>query len=509
MLYQSPNDIGELSGRLVGEASRPLALDYGRLASRPRSAVWSKRLWRRALVLMAGDLLVINAMMIWRGRSGAFLHLSWGVAWHEAFTCGALSALGLVIGRMLGIYDVEGAARAPQALGRVWLTGIVVWGLQVLIPKFATGPSPSIREAAAMLLWLLGGEGFWRVMFARAFAHPGSYRRALIVGAGWAGRTLAEAMSGIGNAEGNAIIAKGYEVLGFIDDDVLKREALIAGVPVLGNSESLVKVVRTLQPDDLILAITDTRSLKTEMFQAILDCRELGVAIISMHALYEQLTQQVPVEHSGANFGVVMPLTPPKSLRLYWLFREGAEMLSTVLGVGLMGLVIPIVWAANRLTSPGPLFYRQERVGQSGKPFMMLKFRSMVVEAERDTGGVWAKNNDDRITPVGRFLRKSRLDELPQVWNVLRGEMSLIGPRPERPCFIERLAKEIPYYRLRNSVKPGLTGWAQVQYRYGASVNDALIKLRYDFYYIKHHSILLDLKILVKTLSLVLNLKGR
>ena len=158
---------------------------------------------------------------------------------------------------------------------------------------------------------------------------------------------------------------------------------------------------------------------------------------------------------------------------------------------------------------PRPLFYSQERVGYSGKVFTMLKFRTMVVDAERQTGGVWANENDDRITTIGRFLRKSRLDELPQLWNVLKGEMSLIGPRPERQSFVELLEKEIPFYRLRHAVKPGITGWAQVCYRYGASTEDAFVKLQYDFYYIKNQSVFLDLLILLKTFRLMLGLGGR
>lgn len=153
--------------------------------------------------------------------------------------------------------------------------------------------------------------------------------------------------------------------------------------------------------------------------------------------------------------------------------------------------------------------YSQERIGKAGKVFRVLKFRSMVVDAEARTGAVWAKEKDDRITPIGHLLRKSRLDELPQFWNVLKGEMSLIGPRPERQHFVEILEQEIPFYRLRHAIKPGITGWAQVNYRYGASASDTLIKLRYDFYYIKHQSAILDLVILLKTIRLVLGLKGR
>jgi lipopolysaccharide/colanic/teichoic acid biosynthesis glycosyltransferase len=177
--------------------------------------------------------------------------------------------------------------------------------------------------------------------------------------------------------------------------------------------------------------------------------------------------------------------------------------------VVLLALLCPIVAAANRLWSPGPLFYRQTRVGRGGKLFRVNKFRTMVPDAEKDGGAVWTTENDCRVTRIGRWLRATRLDELPQCWNVLRGEMSIVGPRPERPEFIEDLTQKIPFYRSRLAVKPGITGWAQVKYRYGASVEDALVKLQYDLFYIKHQSISLDVQVLFETIGVILGLKGR
>jgi len=186
--------------------------------------------------------------------------------------------------------------------------------------------------------------------------------------------------------------------------------------------------------------------------------------------------------------------------------------------IDIMGAIIVTILAAPvmifsailiRLTSAGPVFYRQERLGHYGRPFMVLKFRSMYVDAESGTGPVWAAKNDNRITPLGRILRKFRIDELPQLFNVLKGEMSFVGPRPERPCFMDSLRLEIPYYDLRHYVRPGITGWAQVMYSYGDSIEDAYEKLQYDLYYAKHMSLLLDLTILFKTIRVVLAGKGR
>jgi exopolysaccharide biosynthesis polyprenyl glycosylphosphotransferase len=163
---------------------------------------------------------------------------------------------------------------------------------------------------------------------------------------------------------------------------------------------------------------------------------------------------------------------------------------------------------AIKLESPGPVLYRQERVGQGGKTFSIMKFRSMRADAEKDGKPRWASSNDDRVTAVGRFIRRSRIDELPQIFNVFLGDMSFVGPRPERPYFVQDLARQIPYYNVRHTVKPGITGWAQVRYPYGATVDDAIHKLQYDLYYVKNHSLFLDLMILLQTVQVVLFGKG-
>ncbi len=195
------------------------------------------------------------------------------------------------------------------------------------------------------------------------------------------------------------------------------------------------------------------------------------------------------------------------------LLAQGARRLFDIF-VALVGCVVvlalcPLIWLANRWRSPGDLFYWQERVGLHGQTFRMVKFRSMIMDAEAETGPIWAEENDCRITPVGCVLRKSRLDELPQVWNVLRGEMSLIGPRPERPEFVASLAESIPTFQTRHVIKPGITGWAQVNHRYVASVDDTLTKLEYDLYYIAHRSVYLDLQILARTVLVMARFAGR
>jgi len=349
----------------------------------------------------------------------------------------------------------------------------------------------------------------WRVTYAKVFVQPTFRCSLLVVGAAWASRTLAQAVAKGNGSPGNPYHGTGYQTLGFVDDDPRKVGQEIEGLPVLGGRGDLLRLVRELHPCELVVAITDLGGVHPDLFRAILACcSELGVLVTTMPDLYERMTGRLPVAHVGRNLHAVLPLDRPALYRLYQGVRRLIEILIALLGCLLTLLVAPFLWLADRIASPGALFYTQQRVGQRGRVFRIAKFRSMVVDAERRSGAVWAREHDDRVTPVGRFLRRTRLDEIPQFWNVLRGDMRIIGPRPERPEFVQQLSAQVPYYRLRHMVKPGLTGWAQVMYRYGASVEDATVKLEHDLYYIKHQSLYLDALILIRTIRTVLRMQG-
>ncbi|HID62079.1 MAG TPA: sugar transferase [Anaerolineae bacterium] len=339
---------------------------------------------------------------------------------------------------------------------------------------------------------------FWRWLYIAVFTAPQFRRRALIVGAGWAGRTIAQAIHDNLSAD--------YEIVGFIDDDPGKQGQTIEGIPVLGDHSRLGPLAEEMGISEIVLAIT--RDLRGDMFQAIMDCNERGIQITPMPILYEQMTGRMAVEHVGDNWLVVLPINGISTFSPFMLLKRLADVLVSVLGLAFLLAVLPFVALAIYLESPGPIFYSQERVGRAGRTFRLVKLRSMVPDAEQDGRPKWAEEDDERVTRVGRFLRRTRLDELPQFINVLRGEMSLIGPRPERPEFVAELQKRIPFYRSRLAVRPGLTGWAQVNYHYGSSVEDALVKLQYDLYYIKYQSLYLDLRILLKTIGVVLSFQG-
>jgi len=455
----------------------------------------------RRVLLILGDTLLVNAavlaaLYLW-ARVGAhaltsnFVRARW-------FWFPVLTGAWWLLAALLDLYNVPTAGRRVEVAWRVALVTLGLW-IGYLAVYFV-----SPRNALPRLFFLffsgiaLASMVLWRWAYATVFTLPPLCRRVLIVGAGWAGRTLAQMLSGQEAAD--------YQVVGFVDDDPEKQGAEVAGLPVLGRSADLRSLVRACQADEVILAITHT--MHGELFQALMDCRAVGIRVIRMPDLYEQLTRRIPVEHinEGWVLDALSGLSP-----LAHLERGAKRLLDLVCGlIGLvgLGLLTPLVALAIWLDDRGPVFYTQVRLGLDGKPFRLLKFRTMRSGAEEDGHPQWARRNDDRVTRVGRLLRKVRLDELPQVVNVLRGEMSVVGPRPERPEFIADLEERVPFYRTRLVVKPGLSGWAQIHYGYGNSTQDALIKLQYDLYYIRRWSLWLDLYIIFKTLGVVLRCQG-
>jgi len=250
--------------------------------------------------------------------------------------------------------------------------------------------------------------------------------------------------------------------------------------------------------------VTAQEDLNDDWLAALVAWREQGVQIVNMAAVYEELTGRVPVEHVGKNWSVLLPLEQDATRGLSGVLKRLVDLLLATLALLVAAPFLPLIALAIRLNGRGTILLRQKRVGQYGRVFTLYKFRTMVPEAEPPGVAMWAEEDDPRVTKVGKFLRRFKLDEVPQFWNVLRGEMSLVGPRPERPEIVENLQRDIPFYRLRHVVRPGVTGWAAIRFRYGRSVNDALVKLQYDLYYIKHQSAILDTLILVKTLGAVL-----
>jgi len=280
----------------------------------------------------------------------------------------------------------------------------------------------------------------------------------------------------------------------------------VNGVKIIGTPDELLWMVAWREVEEVVLTgeQTDLDMLAGDLNR----CYARGTAISLMPHMYEEVTGQLPVDHSGLHWVGSIPLHRTGG-GLYAVIKRMIDVLVSLFGIAIGWPVMLVVAILVRLSSRGPILYRQTRVGLHDKPFDIIKFRTMGVDAECEGEAIWACRDDPRSTRVGRWLRRTHLDELPQRFLALQGEMSLVGPRPERPEFVRRLKTEIPLYPARSRVRPGITGWAQVRHNYGSSVDDALVKLRFDLYYIKHRSFLLDLMILIQTAAQVLGLRGR
>jgi len=419
-----------------------------------------------------------------------------------------LSFLWLVWSAFFDCYDLRRSSELGQA---VWAAGraALMSAVTYLVIPYITPDLLSSRLSSVIFVGLLTVSlPLWRGLYAAVFFQPTFQQRILIVGAGKCGAELARALVATPQP-GDRRTGLGVQVVGFIDDDPGKAGAQVAGIPVLGDRHALRRMITEHRIDIVVLAITHVPAVHPDLFQILLGCREQGIELEPMVRIYERLTGRVPVDHAGSNLDVILPAAQPAGRRLFLLLKRLTDVVLACLGLLATAMLSPWVALANRATSPGPLFYSQIRVGKGGRPFRLVKFRSMIPNAEESSGAVWAKEKDTRVTQVGRLLRKTRLDEMPQSWNVLRGQMSLVGPRPERPEFVAELMTRLPFYQARHAVRPGMTGWAQVCYGYGGSEQDSLMKLQYDLYYIKHQSIDLELAILIKTASVMLHLRGR
>jgi exopolysaccharide biosynthesis polyprenyl glycosylphosphotransferase len=346
----------------------------------------------------------------------------------------------------------------------------------------------------ASLLTLL-----WRYFYIRWYKSPGLMRRVLIIGAGQNGRTLAEIAA--------QVTPQPYAMIGFLDDNPQKIGTDVAGLPVLAGNDQLLAVIEAHNITDLIVAISGEMLGAT--FQALLDAQEQGIEITRMQTTYEEILGRVPVLHLESDWVLRSFVDEARVSGFFELGKRILDVIGAIAGMAIVAFFTPFITIAILIDSGRPIFYSQDRLGRNGQIFRIHKFRTMRQDAEQDGRAQMAGEKDPRVTRVGNFLRATRLDELPQFWDVLRGEMSLVGPRAERPEWVEHFQREIPFYRSRLLVKPGITGWSQINYGYAATVEDTTIKLEYDLYYIKHRSIMMDIVIMLRTIGTVFRFKGR
>jgi len=441
----------------------------------------------RLLVLLGGEIVAICASF-WlaiRIRFGDVSDITFYDE-HVLWKIAAVAALALICSHYLELYDWQHLTKPSETYSRIlMLLGIVcllLAGLIYVFPRFSVGRGVFLIGICILsITWMS-----WRWAYARLISFPLMRERVYLVGQGERARRIAEAIRTRGEL--------GMDMSGWAGEtatESLTRDSL---------GEILLETAKKHAVQRVIVALDDRRSRMP--VQELLELRMRGVLVEDGATLLEKISGQIEVDTlrpSALIFSDGFHLRPK-----HWLIRD---FVSTILALTLSIItlpLIPIIVLLIKLTSPGPVLYRQKRVGFRNKVFNCYKFRTMRADAEADSGPTWALDDDPRVTKIGRFLRMTRLDEIPQLWNVLRGDMEFVGPRPERPEFIEQLSEQIPYYRLRHVVRPGITGWAQINYKYGNSVRDSKEKLKYDLFYIKNMSLGLDFWIVFATIKTVL-----
>jgi sugar transferase (PEP-CTERM system associated) len=443
------------------------------------------------LVLQGGEALIIccSFLLALRIRLGedSLLVLQYENGVYKIL---GVAAAGIVCMHYFDLYDPQ---RLPSS-GETYFRLLVVLGLLSFVlaavgyflPDFLIGRGVFVTGLSILAFSLLG----WRSAYAWFIRQPYLRERVYVLGTGERAQRLVEVL--------RARQELGMEVVGWtgaVGNGSLTREALAGAVVGLRKRRGV---------DRVIVAMSDRRGMMP--VRELLDLRLDGIMVEEASALLEKVSGKIEVDELSPSwliFSEGFRLNPT-----FLFVRRLISIFVSLICLIVVSPLLPLIALAIKLTSSGPALYRQKRVGRYGVVFDCYKFRTMRADAEAQDGPTWAGDGDPRITPVGRFLRRTRLDEIPQLWNVLRGDMGFVGPRPERPEFVEWLSREIPYYHLRHIIRPGLTGWAQVRYQYGASLEESKEKLRYDLYYIKNISLSLDLLILLQTTKIALLGRG-
>jgi exopolysaccharide biosynthesis polyprenyl glycosylphosphotransferase len=400
---------------------------------------------------------------------------------------------------MIELYDVRKAGswnHTFQSVGTAALIGSVIY-----LGVYFTSPPESLPRTG-VAVFILSSVIFtllWRLFYIRVLTTELFLPRVLLVGGGVSGKILLQSF--------NKIEPKPYYILGIIDDDPSKLGMEIEGYKVLGAGPDLLNVIKEEKISDIIVAITGV--IKGGTFQSLLDAQEQGIEITRMPVAYEDLNQTVPIRILETDWILRSFVDDTGVSGTYHIAKRIMDLLGGLIGVLIFLVLLPPIGFLIFMDDGLPIFYRQERLGKGAKPYKIIKFRTMVKDAEMDGTAQWASEGDERITRIGRFLRRTHLDEFPQFLNVLKGEMSLVGPRSERPSLINKLQKDVPFYRARLLVKPGVTGWAQINYGYPETVDETIDKLEYDLYYIKNRTIFLDLRIILGTPATIFGLKGK
>ncbi|MDT0686831.1 sugar transferase [Autumnicola psychrophila] len=396
------------------------------------------------------------------------------------------------------LYDLQKSSKFDSVFQNVILSTSLTVLFYILTPYI----TPSLPENRLQILFFFLSIAvillLWRYAYIALITSPRFYKRVLVVGDSFDIKLIADTLR---NSDPN------YSVIGYINTENEIEAGLDEGL-IRFKVEDLSSVVEEYHINEVIVAHAHKRNLMITLYNQLNELLMRGFPIRDYFHVYEETTRRIPVDKVDKDFYRYFPFSRNNANQFYRLSSRIFDVLTGIIGVFFGLLILPFILLGNLFGNRGKLFYSQERIGKYGKTFKILKFRTMLRNAEM-SGPQYAQKDDLRITPFGKFLRRSRIDEIPQFINVLKGEMSMIGPRPERPVFVKELSQAIPFYETRHVIKPGLTGWAQVMANYGTSHTDSLEKLQYDLYYIKHRGLFLDIDILMKTFSTIIFYRGQ
>lgn len=403
------------------------------------------------------------------------------------------------VGAVFEMYDLQVASNQFQIMKSSILTASTTVLFYLLTPIFSAELPTNRLQILIFYVTVILALVLWRTFYVKFLASNRFVQNVVLVcDAG----QVEELILGLENSDPH------YRIVAYVDSGSAHNDKKDYPFVQCLEKEDLVEYVNENNLFEIVVASQKNEDITVELYQKLLHLLENGTTIREYTHVYEYKTQRIPVHYITRDFYKFFPFNRSNNNQLYLLNIKIMEILISIVGLSFGLLIIPFVLIGNAIGNRGKLFYTQERVGKNGKIFQILKFRTMVNNAEKG-GVVFSTPNDCRVTPFGKFMRKTRIDEIPQFVNILKGEMAVIGPRPERPFFVKEIAEIMPFYETRHVIRPGLTGWAQVNYSYGESMEDSLIKLQYDLYYIKHRSLFLDLNITLKTISTVLFYRGQ
>ena len=461
------------------------------------------RLSERRGLLLFMDFILVNCAIIaalWFWTAG-YVSFSWAFLVTHIYWFPVLCGLWFISGALNNFYDIGTNSRLRSTLKALCKVTAMLLTIYIAV-YFLSSPGELPRR---FVFYFIGTSfvivGFWRFFYTINLGRSQFNRKAIIITSPSITPDVIEPLRISTNPY--------YEVIGYVPTTTVSHNESVDlfGLTFLGSTTNLIEIATENHVSEIIVNMNDVET--QALIRILIDCQEQGIQLTPLSVLYEELTERVPLAMASAGFLSVLPLEHASTGVIFPFFKRLVDILLSVSGLICLIPFLPLIAAAIKIDSRGAVFYPQKRTGRGGRTFVAYKFRSMTNQLDPGISPLWTEKNDSRITRVGKLLRSTHVDEFPQFWNIFKGDMSAVGPRPERSELAEKFDSEIPFYRLRHSVRPGMAGWALIKQGNTSSVEDALKKLEYDLYYIKHQSMWLDITILLKTFVDAVAFRGR